>query len=126
MRAFTLQDWITIRSGTSAAVINQPESGWLDLSDYEDVVFWLDVKETLGGTPTMLYQTSPAPDESLFMPLAAAVSMCSLGVAVTKALVASATTPRARYVRWQMTGPVVTPPWDATFRILVTAFGQGM
>ena len=125
MRAFTLQDWITIRSGTSNGVINQPESGWLDLSDYEDVVFWLDVKEILTGTPTMLYQTSPTADESLFMPLAAAVPMSTLSVAVTKALVANATTPLARYVRWQMTGPGPTP-WDATFRILVTAFGQGM
>jgi hypothetical protein len=127
-----LQDWTTIRGGGSVTTVTQQETDWLDLAPYQDVVFWIDVKETThngtaGGSPTLYLQTSPTLDDSLFQ------SMTTSGVTMTAAaaptvlalLMASASTvvPLARYVRWQIVG---TTTWDATFRIAVAANSPGM
>jgi hypothetical protein len=132
MHGFILQDWTTIRGGGSVTTVTQQETDWLDLAPYQDVVFWIDVKETTnngtaGGSPTLYLQTSPTLDDSLFQ------SMTTSGVTMTAAaaptvlalLMASASTvvPLARYVRWQIVG---TTTWDATFRIAVAANSPGM
>jgi hypothetical protein len=64
MHAFMLQDWITIRG--SVTTITQGEDGWLDLTAYQDLVFWVDCREVTGTTPAISFQTSPTKDESLF------------------------------------------------------------
>jgi hypothetical protein len=119
MQPYILQDWTTIRS--SVTTVTQGESEWLDLALHEDVVFYLDVREVTGTTPTMSYQTSPNKEDVLFQSMAAAINLVN-GMATTVTVVrlnASPNVPLARFVRWQITGPAGT--WDATFRILVAA-----
>jgi hypothetical protein len=43
MHAFILQDWTTIRGGVTT--VTQSEPDWLDLTPYQDIVFWIDVRE---------------------------------------------------------------------------------
>jgi hypothetical protein len=125
MHTFILQDWTTIRGATSTSII-QGESGWLDLTAYQDCVFWIDTREITGTTVTMTLQTSPSKDEILFSTMVTAfqLALSTTSATVKPALLASAPTPLARFVRWQLTGPAVT--WDATFRILVAANSPGM
>jgi hypothetical protein len=123
MHAFILQDWTTIRG--SVTTVTQGEDGWLDLTAYQDLVFWVDVREATGATPQISFQTSPTKDESLFTNIVAAANLvASASPAVTKGLLASATVPIARYLRWQIIGPSGT--WDSTFRVLVAANSPGM
>jgi hypothetical protein len=125
MDSFVLEDWITIRAA-SGVTVTQGESSWLDLSPYEDVVFWLLVSEvTATTTLTLLYQTSPTMDETFFA--AQTLGMTGAGIAmtasttpvITAAFAWSAPFPLARYVRWQLLP--VSGGFDATFRLLVAA-----
>ncbi len=124
MHAFMLQDWTTIRG--SVTTVTQGEDGWLDLTAYQDLVFWVDCREQSGSSaPTIAFQTSPTKDESLFTSIVTATTLAASATpTVVKALLASATVPIARYLRWQLTGPSGT--WDATFRVLVAANSPGM
>jgi hypothetical protein len=125
MHAFILQDWITIRGASTVATITQGEDSWLDLTAYQDLVFWIDCREFTGTTPTITFQTSPTKDETLFTAIATATTLAASSTPViVKALLASATVPIARYLRWQLNGPAST--WDATFRVLVAANSPGM
>jgi hypothetical protein len=125
MDSFVLQDWVTIK-GAANVTITQGESEWLDLSAYEDVVFWLQATEVT-GSPTLLYQTSPNKDESFFAAQTAGMtgtglalsSLVSSGATVTQAYAWNATFPLARYVRWQI--PATSSAFDVTMRILVSA-----
>lgn len=131
MHSFILQNWTTIRAGGSGTVvITQQETDWLDLAPYQDVVFWIDVKEVTGSpTPTLYLQTSPTRDDTFFqtmvtqgtstgIPLAAAAAPT-----VVSAFMLTAAVPLARLLRWQISG---SAPWDATFRIAVAANSPGM
>jgi hypothetical protein len=123
MHAFILQEWITIRG--SVTTVTQGEDGWLDLTAYQDLVFWVDCREVTGTTPAISFQTSPTKDDSLFTNVIASANLAAASTpAVTKALLASATVPVARYLRWQITGPAGT--WDATFCVLIAANSPGM
>ena len=44
MHGILLQDWITLR-GSTADAVTQGEDGYLDMTPYQDVVTWLDVRE---------------------------------------------------------------------------------
>ena len=123
MRSFVLQDWTTIRGGSGTATISQARHAWLDLDDYQDVAFWLQVAEQT-GSPTFFYQTSPSSDDSLFVSMGSVTiaSLTTMTVKVTQVLMTSATIPLSRFVRWQISG---TPTWDATFRLLVAASVPG-
>jgi hypothetical protein len=123
MHSFVLQDYTTIRGGTGASTITQGEAGWLDLSAYQDVIFYIDTREAT-GSPTIYFQTSPTKDESLFTAMVSGGTGLSAGtVTAVKALMSGATVPVARYVRWQIIG---APTWDATFRVLIAANSPGM
>jgi len=123
MDSFVLQDWITIRGGTSTTV-TQGEASWLDLGPYEDVVFWLQVTNVT-GSPTLLYQTSPTADDAFFAVQTGGMTGTGIALAsatsvvVTPVLAWSATYPLARYVRWQIQPPATL--YDVTMRIFVTA-----
>jgi len=132
MHAFVLEDWLTIRGGTSA-VITQEETHWLDLEAFQDVIIYLECREAspIGGTlATIAFQTAPAKQETMFQPLVS--QSISFGtpaggataLQVIPALLLSAANPLARYLRWQITGPAAA--WDATFRVLVAANSPGM
>jgi hypothetical protein len=137
MHCFLAQDWVTVRGAQSGVTsITQGEHGWLDLSDYEDTVAWLDVKEfsAPGGTLSMAYQTAPLKDSSLFVaisgPLVTVPFAVASGVTVTPLLKDSLGTltppgvvsPLARWFRWQLTvSGTLTGAWDVTFRLFVAA-----
>jgi hypothetical protein len=122
MHSFILQDWTTIRGGTGATTVTQGENSWLDLTPYQDIVLWVDVREA-SGTPTITFQTSPTKDESLFQNIVTGTSMVNNQVTAVKALMSGATVPLARYLRWQING---TPTWDSTFRVFLAANSPGM
>jgi hypothetical protein len=124
MHAFILQDWITIRG--AVATVTQGEDSWLDLTAYQDLVFWIDCREQSGSASTTLtFQTSPTKDESLFTAVMNGTPLSSsTSPTLVKALLAGANVPVARYLRWQLVGPSGT--WDATFRVLVAANAPGM
>ncbi len=126
MHAYTLQDWTTIRAASGLNTITQEEGGWLDLAPYQDVVFWIDTKSST-ATPTITFQTSPSKDDVLFVAVVAGYAMPIAGVTapvVVSAPMTAASVPLARYLRWQLTSS--TTPWDATFRVLVSANSPGM
>src|SRR5512140_3060022 len=117
MHTFALTDGITIHGGNNT--VTQSESEWLDLTQYEDVTFWMEIKEVT-GTVTMKIQTSPTKDESFFADIynqAAAVGVVNPGSTGGKCLMSSATVPIARFVRWSLVS--ASAPFDATFRIYV-------
>jgi hypothetical protein len=122
MHAFILQDWTTIRGGVTT--VTQGESEWLDLTAYQDVVFWVDCREA-SGSPSIQFQTSPTKDDSLFMNMMSSATSLTAATApvIVKATLSAATNPLARFVRWSITGTVT---WDATFRVLVAANSPGM
>lgn len=123
MHAFILQDWITIRG--AVATVTQGEDSWLDLTAYQDLVFWVDCREVTGTTPTITFQTAPTKDELLFTAMATATTFTTVGNPnVVKATLSSAVVPVARYVRWQIVGP--SGVWDSTFRVLIAANAPGM
>lgn len=127
MRCLLLNELATFRAASSVSTITQPQSGWRDLRGCGDLLVWLHVTEiTLGGATavTLAYQTSPTADDagaagSLFVNMSSASSLAT-GVTTAKLLMATATNPLARYLRWQLgfTGSA-TANWGATFRIWV-------
>jgi hypothetical protein len=136
MYTYVLQDWTTIRgsggtAGTPGASVVQNQDDWLDLSPFQDVFFWVDVRESL-GTVLLYLDTSPTDDEALFQPLTgvgtAAIANLSGVISSTPTILKlpmlSATVPIARYLRWRLTS--TSTPWDATFRIVVAANSPGM
>ena len=125
MHTFVLQDFTTIR-GTNNTV-TQSESEWLDLTQYEDVFFWIDCKELTGTTVTLNIQTSPTKDDSLFTNVYSQLLTTAIqnpGSTGGKCLMSTATIPIARYVRWQLTSTAA--PFDATLRIFLSANAPGM
>lgn len=123
MHSYILQDWTTIRAGNISS-ITQGESGWLDLAPYQDVMFWIDVREYSGSAaPYVVFQTAPIKEDGLFQ-MMAQVQLSSV-TNPTPVLLRTATTPLARWVRWQLTGPG-TGGWDATFRVLATCNAMGL
>jgi len=122
MHSFVLQDWITIRGSTTTPV-NQGEVGWLDLAPYEDIQFWFDVREFTGAI-TFNFQTAPIKEEILFQTMLTGTVALIGSLSNPYVNRITATTPLARYVRWQLVGPAST--WDTTFRVLVAANALGM
>jgi hypothetical protein len=123
LETFLLQDWVTIAGNPQIASVTQGADAWFDLGAHEDVLFYLEVKE-LTNTPVMNYQTSPAPQDSLFLPVVTPFSVAS-GVRADAALFAYALTPPARYLRWQLTSSNLSLNWHVTFRILMAAYSLG-
>jgi hypothetical protein len=124
MRAFVLQDWVTIRGATTISTVVQNESQYLSLDAYQDVVFWLQVSEVTGSV-TLNYETAPIKDETLFTPMAAlgGVAVAMTPPKVTPILMSQfgsgSPPPLSRWVRWHLVGPAAS--WDISFRILVAA-----
>jgi len=111
-----LQDYINIRADSAATFVNQNETGWLDLSGFQDVVAFLEVKGFAGAVIAMGYQTSPSKDETLFANAVGAVTLVT-GLTTTPILKATATVPLARWFRWKLTATTITGVWDAYFRV---------
>lgn len=125
MYGYVLQDWVSVR-GTGATTIIQNESDWMGFSSFQDIVFWVDVRQ-FTGTLTILLQTAPSKDESLFQTL----SNCTVTVAVATPITISGALPKtilasnpgvplSTWVRWVLSSSV-GGAYDCTFRILASA-----
>ena len=122
MEGYLLQDWTTIASASSTTIITQSELGWLDLLDYRDIVFWLEVKSrTLGGAGGvfMRYETAPSKDDVLFSSMTGAFFVVPTTTPdVHKVIEAlNPAVPLCRWVRWRLQASAPTSDWGATFRI---------
>jgi hypothetical protein len=130
MRAFVLQDWVTIRGATAVTSVIQNEANYGQLDAYQDAIFWLQVSEvTVPGTGTLTinYETAPIKDESLF------ASMATYGITTTKMtppqitsviLSQNPSVPLSRWVRWHLVTASASAAWDVTFRLLLVANQQ--
>lgn len=128
MHAFILQDWTTIRGATpsTSATIIQSEDQWLDLTPYQDVVFWVDCRAVTGTTVQVQFQTSPTKDDSLFTNIVTAALFTTVAPQIYQVILSkTAGVPLARYVRWMVTSQS-TGVWDSTFRVLAAANSPGM
>jgi hypothetical protein len=126
MRAFVLQDWVTIRGMSTVTSISQNEVQYAQLDAYQDAVFWMQVAEitTGSGTITMNYETAPLKDDSLFAAMASAgVTSASMSPPRVNPVILSQNpaVPLSRWVRWRLTQSGATAPWDITFRLLLSA-----
>jgi hypothetical protein len=121
MHTLILQELTTIRGGV--ATVTQQETEWLDVTPYQDAVFYVEVVDST-NSPTLNLQTSPTADESLFASMTSGTTMtAATGPTLVPVYMSPSPTPIARFVRWQITG---TPTWDATFRIVVALNSPGL
>ncbi len=133
MHGFVLQDYVTIRGSSTTQTITQSEHEWVDLSNFEDLITWIDVKEvTLSGNASVQFniQTAPIKDEFLFVTMESApltVTVALTAPSVRKAILdqtsntAGAPIPLGRFVRWQLVAAGATGSWDVVFRIVCCA-----
>lgn len=128
MDAKVLQDWTTVRGASTVVTITQNESDWLDVSQYQDVTFFLLVREVASGgavAPLLKYQTAPLKDERLFTAMASIPLLAASLAApnVTAVLTSTFTTNTAvglgAWLRWQIVPNGPSSTWDVTFRIVV-------
>ncbi len=121
MHTFIMQDYTTFRGSNNTIVQN--ESGWLDLTPYQDLVFWIDCREAT-GTVTLTLQTSPTKDDAMFAAIITAFALTANSVIQKPALLGVANVPIARFARFTLNSSAA--PWDATLRIYVAANSPGM
>ncbi len=121
-----MMDWTTVRSASSILTITADEPHWLDLTAFQDIVAFLDVKNidlgTGGTTLSITYQTAPTKDNSLFVNVATGVTLAT-GLTITKMLKDSTTNPLSRWLRWQIAVSAGTPTlaWGTTLRVWIAA-----
>jgi hypothetical protein len=130
MEGYLLQEWTTVGSGSATSFLAQSELGWIDLLDYRDVIFWLEVKSiTLGGASAivMRYETSPSKDEVLFSSMIT-FPMAVVAVPDVRSVLESQnpSLPLCRWLRWRLQAAGPTGNWGATFRIHCAANKGGL
>jgi hypothetical protein len=113
----TLQDWTCVEGVGSGEVV-QSGRGWLDLSGYQDVTFYLDVSLRT-HTCTMHYDTAPIVDPALFKSMGSVVISGTPQLTRTAILLsANPTTPLASFVRWRIESTAGgSTAWRLMFRI---------
>jgi hypothetical protein len=123
------QDWITLRgnftagTGMGVATVNQSESSYLDVTDFDDLVVSIDVREVTGSV-VLFFQTSAAREDASFVSIGSSITLTAGATPqVVRFLAAYGPTPIARYMRWQFTGSGGT--YDATFRLTFAAHAPG-
>jgi hypothetical protein len=120
MEGIIVQPWITLRSASSNYGIVQSAGAWIDVGDFEDLVFYTDVREVNGGV-TMTFETAPVAEDAAFVAMFAGFSVTT-GVRVDSLLaeLPAVSVPAARYVRWRLSGTASS--WDLTFRVFASAY----
>ena len=121
-----LQDWVTIRGDSGAGSprvtsIAQSAESWLDLGDFEDLVFFLDVREFTNASLKLGYETSPIKQDGSFLPMVGPF-LIAAGQRVDRAFSSMCAVPPARYVRWRLSGPSASGVFDVTFRVWVATY----
>jgi hypothetical protein len=119
-----LQPWTTF-SFTGTFI--QGAEGWLDLGEFGDVAYWVDVANIVNGLfPLNLsFQTSPSWDNAYFQPVGPPLGLLSTSPAtqVYKGTRAASTVPLARWVRYRLDSTAGSPS-SATLRIRVAPARQ--
>jgi hypothetical protein len=118
MDSLLLQDWTTVSAGTAVAGITQGAPGYLDVSEYHDLVFYLHVATAVSGIPIIQYQTAPVAEESAFLTMFQTPASFSGGTRVDKILGSYSPIPPSKYVRWACAGNSYT----CTFRVWVSGY----
>jgi hypothetical protein len=100
-----LQDWVSVADNSSSGSLGiaQGAPGYIDISEYQDLVFYLHVASPIssGPLPQIAYQTAPDADEASFLTmLNVPTSFVGGGVIVNTIVGKYATIPPAKYVRW--------------------------
>jgi hypothetical protein len=105
---------VTIRGSTPGyPTVDQAQNNWLDLADYDDATFFLNVTEVT-GTVTLTYQSAPLKDTMAMVAFSPFIPV-TLGQRVDIFRARFTDPPISRFVRWQLFGDVGT--WDVTFSI---------
>ena len=126
MRGFLLQDWITVRayaggSGpTVVPAVAQGADSWVDIGDFEDLVFTLDVREVSSTSFSLAYETSPTRADAAFKAMLPAFRP-TVGQRVDRVFSSVAGVPPARFVRWKISCSTAGT-YDLTFRIWLAAY----
>lgn len=81
-------------------VLVQDVTRWLDTGTYSDAAFYIQTKLVV-GTPSLLLETSPVPDDDAFR-LMATVRLVSSTKTTALVKYGAATTTIARWVRWKL------------------------
>ena len=114
MRSIIMQDWLTVR-GVANGIVIQSQTDWILTAPFQDITFYLDVREVL-GTPTISYDTCPVRDDVLFQAMFTSAAL-AVGVAAPKTIFgATASFPVSHWTRWRLVGGAAA--WDATFRVM--------
>lgn len=109
-----LEPWKTL-SGSGSATLTQAASRWLDLSDYADASFWIEVKD-ITGSVRLYVETAITDEDAAFTPLFTYTNTTGTTLRVSR--FADAVTPVLRYVRWKLSNG---GDWSITFRITCVA-----
>jgi hypothetical protein len=126
MYSFVLQDWINVTT-PAGGTVTQTESEWLDMSPFQDVVAWVDVRSVNAlPAPTLFLETAPSKDDILFKPMTTLGWAMAVGSSPTvlQFLMGSADVPVAQCLRWKITGGA--SGIAVTFRILIAANAPGL
>jgi len=118
MQPIVMQDWITIRGAASTTVI-QSQADWIFTAPFQDVTFYLDVREfSPVSAVTLAYQTAPAREEALFQTIASTAAInAATPFAPVNVFLANALIPVSHWTRWKLSAGAAT--WDLTFRIMM-------
>jgi len=134
MYGVLLQKLTKISGSLANQTVTQGEEGWLDVSQYQDAIFWIEAPMvSLPGAVTMglSVETSPLKEDAYFLPLFVPFQPTpSRGVTnVVLATKAGATMyypPISNWLRWKIvTGGSVTGMWSVTLRIWVALNAVG-
>jgi hypothetical protein len=106
MQGYVLTPWTTVQSSLSS--FTQDEEEWIDLSDYGDCAFWIEVAELTppaGSTVKLALETAPLPDESLFQPVVPDITLvAATAPTIVKSVRTPTTAPLSRFLRWKLKG----------------------
>jgi hypothetical protein len=114
VQTLLLQDWLTVQCSVDS--VTQSASSWLDVKEFEDLVFFLDVKQQSGPPTVISYQTAPARENAAFVTLLSTSLVA--GTTATALLATYASVPVARFLRWQLSADGA---FNTTFRVWVAA-----
>lgn len=127
MQPIIMQDWVTIRSSVTGSVI-MSQADWLLTAPFQDITFYLDVREVDGTSVSITYETCPGRDNGLFRNIGSTtVPIAGAGVTVTSYPMGVATVlaPVSHWTRWSLNGTVSSGVWSVTFRIMAAGNSIG-
>src|SRR5579871_140132 len=125
MRSVLFQPWLCVEGGANTNAF-QTAADWLDVSDFQSVVPYVEISNISGTGATLTLQTGPSYDlasgtTALYLKLqdgsGNGSTWTTVGVQTLRAFrFSDGQLPPAQYLRWWMTG---TSAWSITFRMVL-------